>query len=124
RRARLNLPLRVELRLRRHELRQLIEDRLYADRARLLEALGADGDDRARCVEIAAKDPRAGHDDFLDALPRLLRVCMRCGKNCRNRRREQRQPTATARLHPGKGHSSPSPRSPAPYAANLRRYVY
>src|SRR5690606_14870161 len=70
------LTIRLELRRGRHELRQLVDDALDRNRARLFESRGLDRHDRAARFEVPAYDAGAGDENFLDlALLRIGRLC-------------------------------------------------
>src|SRR5690606_4115650 len=57
-----------ELRYRRHELRQLVEDGFHTYCARLFEEIGLDGSDRAVGLVVLAPDAGTGDDNFLGFL--------------------------------------------------------
>src|SRR5690606_24229334 len=85
----------VELRDGGHELRELIEDALYADAARLLESAAIDGHDRTVGFEVAPHDSgaRDGHLFQYRLLSESGAPCPAhdCRHRCRKRR--QRRPT-------------------------------
>src|SRR6187549_2953392 len=95
RRGRSGLNALIELRAVGHELRQLVEDALDGERARVLEPLSIDRHDRACGLEVAAHDARARYCDLFECwfLSWCLRLSLRrgsAGKQCSDRRCQHR----------------------------------